>query len=194
MKRTVLKILFASGIVVFAAACNQQPPAVQTSPQVPQRYTNSSYDFSFTYGNDVTFVTPTYGNLSNQVVQVNIGNEAYPKTNFDDAAFTVSEAYAKTQADCLALPSTAVDKNPFTTTQSINGVTFYTSKGSDAGAGNLYASTIYRTYHDTDCIELTETIHTSQIGNYPAGTVTAIDVAPIQAELDTILNSFTFTK
>lgn len=202
MNKTISKVLLFGGIALFAAACNAKAPVSPAVPITPpssmdmtsQTYTNSSYNFSFTYGDDFSFVTPTYGNLANQVVQVQLGNSAYPKTNFSDADFTVSQDFAKTQAACLQLSSTAVSKDPFTTTDVINGVTFYTAKGGDAAAGNDYASNIYRTFRGTDCIELTETIHTGNIDNYPTGTVTAIDTTPIQAKLDQILNSFKFTN
>jgi hypothetical protein len=213
MKYIIQNVVLAGSMMLFAVGCNQQPPAVLTTPQIPQNassgassssgslsaattqtYTNSTYNFSFVYGNDFTFVTPAYGSLLNQIVQVQMGNSDYPKTNFNDADFTVSQDYAKTQAACLALTGNANANGGFANQQTINGVTFYAKKGSDAAAGNEYASTLYRTYHGTDCIELTETIHTGNIDNYPAGTVTEVDTTPIQSELDHILNSFKFTK
>ena len=205
-QKSIFSKLFVAALLgILATACNQLSPVTikthlpglgdlpfgQLKPAI-QTYTNSSYNFSFDYPEDFTFVTPTYGNLKEEIVQVQMGNKSYPKTNFDDAAVSVSTSFAKSQADCLKLPSTASAKDSFSNPQTINGVTFYSVKGSDAGAGNLYQSHIYRTYKNSNCLELNQTVHTSNINNYPAGTVTEVDQTQIQKELDQILQSFQF--
>lgn len=205
------KIILAGIFLVLATACNVSPSQLQpaagnpvnpttTVPAAPaapstQTYSNSSYGFSFDYPQPFTFVTPTYGNLQTQVVQVQIDSTQYPKTNFGDAAFTVSVDAAQSSAACLALNNQPeFTGGGFTTQQTINGEAFSEGDAAGAGAGNLYKSKVYRTFHGSWCYELDETIHTSQIANYPAGTVTEIDTTAIQEQLDGILGSFTFTN
>src|SRR6185369_8624220 len=149
------------------------PPVVQPTTQT---YTNATYGLQFQYPLYMNFVTPTYANLTDKVVQAQIPQTQYPGTNFGDAAFAVSASAAKNLADCLK-QSPPENGDGFKTKVSINGTDFYMTKSSGVGAGNLYESKIYRTVKSTGgaCIELNETIHTSQIANYPAGTVTAVD-------------------
>ncbi|HEX5429476.1 MAG TPA: hypothetical protein VFX17_00125 [Patescibacteria group bacterium] len=197
------KLIIVAGVVaLIAAACNQSatqnnpnqtgntqnPPASNT-----QTYSNSTYGFSFDYPNSMQFVTPTYPNLDDKVVQIQIGQDQYPGTNFGDAAFGVSTQFAKSLSDCLALtPPEGGDG--FKTAVTINGTQFNMTKSNGAGAGNIYESNVYRTLHNNNCIEIDETIHTSNIGNYPAGSVTEVDSADVQAKLDDVLNSFQFSE
>lgn len=193
------KLFLVVALALVAAGCNNQnnqtlnpqsPPAQQT-PQT-STYKNATYGFEFQYPADVGFVTPTYALLQDKIVQLNIAGTEYPKTNFVDAGFAVSAQYAKSLADCLAL-NAPENGDGFKTTTVINGVTFYSTKGSGAGAGNRYDSVIYRALRSNQtCAEINETIHTGNIGNYPAGTVTEVDANKVQARLDSILNTFKF--
>jgi hypothetical protein len=200
-----LVTVFAFALI--AAGCNSKsvssvqpaqptpaPVVTQTTaaPQL-QTYTNSTYGFTFQYPLNVAFQTPRYANLNDKIAELGIARADYPNTNFGDAAFSVSASYEKTEAACLAAtPPEGGDG--FKTQVSVNGTNFYTTKGSGVGAGNIYQTTTYRTFltlsGSATCLELNETIHTSNIENYPTGTVTAVDTAAVQARLDAILNTF----
>lgn len=193
------KLFLVLALALVAAGCNNeskqtlnpQPEPVQQTPKA-QTYKNATYGFEFQYPADVGFVTPTYALLQDKIVQLNIAGTDYPKTNFVDAGFAVSAQYAKTLAECLAL-NAPENSDGFTSPTVINGVTFHFTKGSGAGAGNRYDSTIYRTLlGNQTCIEINETIHTGNIGNYPAGTVTEVDSSKVQTRLDSMLNTFKF--
>ena len=194
-------VVLLAALTLVAAACNknnnnQQSYGYQTPTPTTQTYSNATYGFSFTYPVGLNFVTPTYANLQDKVVQVQIPQNQYPNTNFGDAAFAVSASSAKDLADCLKKSQTPENGDGFKTKTTINGVDFYMTSSSGAGAGNLYESKVYRTVKSTGgaCIELDETIHTSNIGNFPAGTVTEVDKADVQSKLDSILNSFQFNQ
>ena len=140
-------------------------------------------------------VTPTYGNLKDEVVQVQIPKKAYTGTNFDDAAISVSTQSAKSLNDCLSL-TPPEGSDGFKTKITINGVSFYMTNSNGAGAGNFYESKVYRTAKSAGgtCIEISETIHTSNIGNYTPGTVTEVNQSDVQAKLDPIVQSFKFKR
>ena len=155
-----------------------------------QTYKNTTYNFIFNYPDSVSFVTPTYSNLEEKILQLQIPQSDYPKTNFGDAAFSVSTTYAKDLADCLAKNSPE-NSDGFKTPIKINDATFYKTSSSGVGAGNLYEATNYRTLTGTGtCIELVETIHTANIANYTPGSVTQVDKVNVQTRLDHILNTF----
>jgi len=194
-------LLVASLMVLSAASYGKQPSQSNAKAPSPgptsstQSYSNATYGFTFVYPNSMQLVTPNYANLKDAVVQVQIPRAAYPRTNFDDAAISVSAQHAKSLNDCLAL-SPPEGSDGFKTKTTINGVDFYMTKSNGAGAGNFYDSKVYRTFTSTadTCIEISETIHTSNIGNYTPGTVTEVSQSDVQARLDPIVQSFKFSS
>lgn len=78
-------------------------------------------------------------------------------------------------------------------TELINGGTFAVFNASDAGAGNFYESKIYRTVQNNACLEIVELLHSGNIGNYPAGTVTEFDHAAFSGILDAIVHTYQST-
>jgi hypothetical protein len=108
-----------------------------------------------------------------------------------DSAITVSTGFAKDAGQCLISPN---DSKPLTQTQTINGQVFYVGTNSGVGAGNIYSSTIYRALRQTLCVEVSLTVHTGNIGNYPQGSVTEVDQTKPLADLQQILNTFKFTN
>jgi len=202
-----MKFLGVGLLLLLAAACNKtgqnnqnnqtgqnqtqnnQQPALQT-------YHSLTYGFEFQYPQEWGFVTPTYAELQDQIVQLNLPQTAYPKTNFGDAGFAASAQFAKDLPACLALPANTLEGAKFTqdNPKTINGVTFYEKDGTGAGAGNLYETHAFRTFRGNLCLELSETLHTGNIGNYPAGTVTEVNHQEVFSRLDQILNSFKFDQ
>lgn len=190
------KVLLIAAILLTAMGCSRSqtittPVDSNGSPEAKtQTYQNQSLGFTFKYPVELKETNFPYNNLTNKVIQVGLNKDTYPKTNFNDAAFTVSYQTAKDLAQCLAFVRN--ESGTFKNTEVINGKTFYTLSGTGAGAGNLYEDRTYRTFKDGECFELMETIHTSNIGNYPAGTVTEINKNPIWDKLDQTLKSFQF--
>jgi hypothetical protein len=187
------KIFLTALLTLFITGCGQTQQTQTPSPSSTsnfQTYRNQTYGFVFEYPNDMSFVTPNYANLEDKVVQVQTNRNLYPKTNFGDAAFSVSTVYAKNLQECLKSPvveSTGGFKNK----QNINGVDFYMATSTGAGAGNFYESKTYRGLVGGQlCVELNETVHTSNIGNYEPGTVTEVPKQPLWDRLDQILKTF----
>ncbi len=191
-------------LALVAAGCNKAddsnttptpPDTTYQTPPAPTTatYSNATYNFQFDYPILAKFVSPTYTELSDKIVQVQIGADQYPKTNLADAAFAVSAQSAKTLDACLKL-SAPENSDGFKTKTTVAGIDFYMTTTRGAAAGNLYEGKSYRAFiNNGTCLELNETIHTGNIGNYPAGTVTEVDKTPVQAKLDIMLNSFEFT-
>ncbi|MEI6835783.1 MAG: hypothetical protein WCK59_03035 [Candidatus Falkowbacteria bacterium] len=155
-----------------------------------QTYKNTAYSFEFKYPSTLGFVNPAYANLEEKIIQLQIPQTDYPKTNFGDAAFSISATYTKSLSECLS-------KNPpensdgFKTKVQINGQEFYMTKGAGVGAGNLYESNNYRLLtKDKTCLELNETIHTGNIANYTPGEVSEVNKNGVQTRLDEILKTF----
>ncbi len=117
-----------------------------------------------------------------------------PQTNFSDAVLSVGmSSDAKAVAQCL-VPDVMNDQAS-TSTATINGIVFTVFNFSDAGAGNYYETTSYRTIHAGQCYAVEYTIHSNQIANYPTEyQLKPFDKTKIQSVLDRIVGTFKFNK
>jgi hypothetical protein len=75
-----------------------------------------------------------------------------------------------------------------------NGVTYSVAKGSDAGAGNQYSETVYALPGTSPCTAVRYFVHSTQLGNYPPGTVKAFDQIALLNEFDGIRRSLLIAK
>ncbi len=73
---------------------------------------------------------------------------------------------------------------------SIHGDVFYRSEFGSVAAGNLYDETFYRTEFDHQCFEVVFLIRSTDIGNYPPGTLIEFDRDMLLIKLGTVLDSF----
>ena len=78
-------------------------------------------------------------------------------------------------------------------TATLGGVKFSRFTFEDAGAGNRYASTIFRGTSGGSCYEIVEFLHWAAIENFSPGAVKEFDRAGVEAELQTIARSFAIT-
>lgn len=73
----------------------------------------------------------------------------------------------------------------------LGGTRYTKARSGGAGAGNLYEETVYVTEKGSRCYAVRSFIHSTQLGNYPEGTVRAFDRAPLDAALDSVAASLT---
>jgi len=83
-----------------------------------------------------------------------------------------------------------VRSNPVT----INGVNYSVASSSGAGAGNLYEEDVYALADSKPCTALRYFIHSTNIGNYPEGTVHEYDRAGLLEDFDSIRDSLQLTQ
>ncbi|HEV7121702.1 MAG TPA: MliC family protein [Candidatus Paceibacterota bacterium] len=165
-------------------------------------FTDSSGTFRFMYpgmfsltGSDAGY-TNDWSSGSAQLglvlAQVTIPQSFQPKTNFADARFTVgTSADAAAVKDCLTETNGSTSQKPVPVT--INGVPYTKLTYGDAGAGNFYETTSYRTVRNNQCYAIEYTIHSANIGNFsPDQGITAFDHAKVQGALEDIVQSFRF--
>jgi hypothetical protein len=116
-----------------------------------------------------------------------------PQTNFADATFTVGvSSDPGAVASCLSAGS----GNPVqTNTTVVNGIPLTKIILGDAGAGNYYETTSYRTVKGGQCYAIEYTIHSTNIANYPASAhIASFDQARIRSVLDAMAQSFKFLQ
>jgi hypothetical protein len=152
-------------------------------------------DFSTNDNNTRTLVddwaTNAFGTTGVKAFTLTVPKAFEPQTNFADATLTVGEsANSVALKECLT-PSMEGPSTFSTTT--INGIPFSVFKISDAGAGNLYETTSYRTVHAGECYAVEYTIHSSQIANYPASyNLKSFDETKINSLMQNVIQTFKF--
>jgi hypothetical protein len=144
-------------------------------------------------GKTFTFTYPNVAALSDTVdYQVLVPKSYQPNTNFSEAKFTVAaSADAEAVSGCL----TSTDGGPAQagTPVMINGTSYMKLSYADAGAGNFYETTSYRTVHGGQCYRVEYTIHSTNIANYPEELgIKEFDKAKVTGLLESIAQSFKF--
>jgi hypothetical protein len=204
------KMEAATGVTAVSA-----PSSTQATQSLPEYYRNvaewqtdgrvdGGFSFSYPLDFDVTddySHTPTAdwrlessGTFGPLYATLMVPRAFEPQTNFDDAKLTIgASGDAATVRDCLAPPSSGIPATYATTT--VNGAVFSVYTFSDAGAGNLYDVTSYRTLHAGKCFAVEYTIHSSQLANYPLEYhLTLFDKAPVKEVLERIVGTFRFLQ
>jgi hypothetical protein len=165
-------------------------------------FVDSGNTFQFTYpqnfilagggiGYTENWKTDTDGTLGLILATVNSPAGYQPKTNLGDVKFTVG-----TSSDPNAVSSCLTDTSGQGVTKStvtINGITYTKLVTTDAGAGNRYETTSYRTVQNNQCYAIEYTIHYAVLANYdPSMGITAYDSVQVHADFDNIVKSFKF--
>ncbi len=112
-----------------------------------------------------------------------------PRTNLSEAYLLLAASTDPAIVSTCTQPSTQ-NAETVTGLVSIGNQTFTRSEFSGAAAGNRYDQVAYRTVWENQCFELIFLIHSTNIGNYPPGTVVEFDRAAVLAKFEAILNSF----
>lgn len=127
---------------------------------------------------------------------VTVACVAYPAetqrgTNFQAAAFSVSQLHVTTAGECLQV----TEPHPATShKEKINGVTFEVFDVGGVAAGNLLDADAYRSFHQNRCYELDLRVAFSTVGAFDPGTVKEFNYEAVRRSLKSVLDTFTFLK
>ena len=169
--------------------------------QETNTFTDTGHIFSFSYPNKFILSGGELGytvNWAQQststgllITKVVIPKDFMPNTNFGDAKFTVG-----TSADPSAVTNCLIYNlgNVVSTTKiTIGSQEFTKINFTDAGAGNFYETTSYRTIYNNQCYAIEYTIHSTNIENYSHDQgITEFDKSSIVNIFEGIINSFKF--
>lgn len=164
-------------------------------------FTDTSKTFSFSYPTEFLLSGGELGYTVNwaqqststglMLAEVIIPRTFMPSTNFSEAKFTIGTSVdADAIENCLQYN---LGNQVTTTPVMINGREFTKINFSDAGAGNFYETTTYRTIYNNQCYAIEYIIHSTNIGNYsPDQGMVEFDKAKITSIIEGIVNSFKF--
>lgn len=175
---------------------NQTPPVViPNQPSAWKTYTNDQYGIQISYPPTSTLKTADINIgaswINSALAEIDL-NIKQPKTNLSQALVLVS---ATSSPSALAFCDKRLQSDiqqPLAETITINGVQFKWGEFTDAAAGNLYTSRLYRTVKNRVCYEINLLVHSTNVGNYEPGTITEFDPKPVNASLQAILNTVKF--
>jgi hypothetical protein len=112
-------------------------------------------------------------------------------TNLSDDSYLAVEVSPNARP-CSAEPflDDAIDKPRIKSNN--NGIQWSVLDGADQGAGNVYEETVQAAIGSQPCIATRAFVHSTNIGNYDPGTVTAFNRAKLNAIIDKMRHSFRF--
>jgi membrane-bound inhibitor of C-type lysozyme len=183
--------------------CISGTNATSTNATGIKTFTDQGNTFSFTYpsqfmvsGGGIGYSTDWMVNATTSgmlLAKLTIPSSFQPKTNFGDATLTIgTSADPEAVKQCTTFSESGGPSVP-SSQVTINGVTYTKFSESDAGAGNIYQTTSYRTIRNDQCYALEYTIHSANIENYsPDQGITAFDQTKVQSVLDGIIQSVKF--
>ena len=185
------------GITPFENCVENSSP---TSTNGTSTFTDGAKTFSFSYpkdflvsGGDIGYTQSWRNNtdtLGLVLAKVTIPKSSQPSTNFSEATFIVG-----TSSDAVAVKNCLVATNGEYASGKValNGTDYSVFSLGDAGAGNFYDTTSYRTVLNNQCYAVEYTIHSTNIGAYsPDQGIKEFDKQGVIEELESIAQSFHF--
>jgi hypothetical protein len=194
-------IVFAA-LVVLGVLWRILTPSVEKterpiSTSMNATYTDPTYGFSMDYDIHLKQSNPSddaalpwrYNTetVGTRVVTLRLPKDFQPHTNFGEGVVSVGVS-----ADPVAVKECMVPTNGEVLAPEQNKA-FTVFISSDAGAGNFYEVTSYRTIYEGRCIALERLIHSTNIGNYDEDrNIKEFDRASVVEILDRAIQSFRF--
>ncbi len=113
----------------------------------------------------------------------------YARTNLSEAYLLLTATTDPAIVSTCTQASTQVAET-VTGVVNINNFAFTRSEFNGVGAGNRYDQISYRAVVENKCFEVIFLIHSTNIGNYPAGTVVEFDRAALVSKFEAVLATF----
>ena len=113
----------------------------------------------------------------------------YPTTNLSEAYLLLNATTDPSIVTTCTQPSSLIPEI-VTGQVTVNSYNFTRSEFSGVAAGNNYDEIFYRTVWDKKCFEVVFFIHSTNIGNYPSGTVIEFDRSALLKRFEAVLGTF----
>jgi hypothetical protein len=188
-----------TGSADTAAAYYNDPAEWQTDTNNTAGGFSIAYPIDFDYSDNypATLSTDWRVNANNvsgiKYFTLTVPRAFEPQTNFGDATLTVGASGATAAITACMTPDQGGGPAIATSSATINGTTFTIFKSSDAGAGNYYETTSYRTLHANKCYAVEYTVHSAQIANYPSSYgLQPLNEQKINSLMQNIIGTFKF--
>jgi hypothetical protein len=119
-----------------------------------ERYSDDMVTFLHPSSAEQVTAEDPYMKLGDEIVAFKNDEQSYKAPNFSQDTWFVVSSETLDEDHCYV-----EEQYSFTHEQLIGGVSFHVATRSEAGAGNRYEATLYRTYQDGVCYEVATTLH-----------------------------------
>lgn len=192
----VVVVALGAGVAYYANTQQEiSTPVVQERQIIPGvssiEYRDTEYGFSIEYPETATSSDTDFAGFL-PLTQTPVKSFVLPAsmsagTNLSEAGIYIGATTTpKIVASCTA--STLAGETLVGTT-TINGSVFSASTSTDAAAGNVYESAVFRTVHDGRCLEIVELLHWGNIANFPEGEVVEFDTPVFREYLEKMVDT-----
>lgn len=190
----IVIIVLAAGGYYYWQMQDATPEPIVTTPveQVPSTSTYATSTFSVTYPNtftiDSSYAYEQFAGKPIHGVKFTIPQSIATSTNLSSDTYVSVETLPRANScsgDIYLL------ENVRSQTVSDAGVTYSVASSTGAGAGNIYEEIVYALPNSKPCTAIRYYIHSTQIANYPEGTVTEFNRAALLEAFDQIRRSVT---
>lgn len=117
----------------------------------------SRFDFNFSPYMAQTPSRDPYNQLTDVIVAYSTDRSAYQAVNYTQSAWFVVSSQPISEAACYEPINGG--QLAFAEEATIGATAFKVARATDAGAGNRYEQTLYRTYLNATCFEIATTLH-----------------------------------
>ena len=192
-------ILVAAGAYYLLKGDSLRPLSQEQTPQGPVVVATSTYtttSYSAVYPNDFA-VDPNYSNTSVNPQKPIAGVRFIIPLTMATGTNLSADSYLSIEQLPRAKNCTGdiyLAANVKATSEMVNGVSYSVAQSMEAAAGNRYEEIIYARTGSDPCTAVRYAIHTTEIGNYPEGTVREFDRATLLTAFDAIRDSLMLTQ
>ncbi len=167
--------------------------AINPPGKAEQKFTYNGGALTFTYSDQfapASLPSTLNNKTSLQFALQLIDTSSYINTNLGEAYFTLgTSSDSQIVADCMQPNQFGGGFEMSNGNVTFNGYNFAYSSAADAGAGNIYNQHIYRAAINGVCYEAIYFIHSSNIGNFPAGVVKEFEINALLQKFNGILST-----
>ncbi len=197
----VLLLIIIGGFYFWSVRSGSGAPSATstsavTQPAATATTTFATSTFSIVYPVDYT-VDPNFQNTEVSADKPISGVKFTIPTTSATGTNLASDTYISVEQlphakNCTGDIYVANDVTASTVTD--NGVTYSVATTTGAAAGNLYEETVYAIASSSPCTAVRYWIHSSNLGNYDPGAVTAYNKDALISSFDTIRRSLQLTQ
>lgn len=149
------------------------------------------FDLRVAPGMVATSSQEPFNKLSDVAVAYTTDLASYHPINYSQNSWFVVSSQVGDESQCFVIQNGGRD-TAFLDEQTIGATTWQIAKLNDAGAGNRYEQTIYRTYLNATCFEIATTLHyASDFNDIDEGAMNASQ-ATARTELADMVSTFRF--